>query len=369
MLVIHDAPFPIGWLAWPIAPPQWSVVFAIKATFAIPPEGGVCRWVDDPPLVTGDLYEDDDATRGLRYPTDLAIAKPRGEVTLVGTAHAPRGRAVRSMVAGFRFGAVHKEVAVVGDRMWKPGLLGGMSEPAPFTSMPLTWDRAFGGKGNPDNPIGRGIQPVMVGGEPRVVLPNLEDRAAMLKNSQARVSPTGTGPIPPTWSPRAARAGTYDAIWHATRWPWFPKDLDFRYFNAAPEDQQIVGFWKGDESFELQHLHPEHARIQARLPGVRPRCVTAVRRGQDAKIEEVALSLDTVTLDADALTVTLVWRGNRPVSDEHHPELEQVFVTEEPVDAPRSQTDVARAYHAELQRRQDEESAFQADPMPRGPRG
>ena len=56
-----------------------------------------------------------------------------------------------------------------------------------------------------------------------------------------------------------AKAGTYDATWHATRWPWFPADIDWSYFNAAPTEQRIVALLNDDSNAVGQvHLGVVH---------------------------------------------------------------------------------------------------------------
>ena len=50
-------------------------------------------------------------------------------------------------------GALRAAIAVVGDREWRDGV---PSEPRRFTTLPLTFERAFGGPGYARNPVGRG---------------------------------------------------------------------------------------------------------------------------------------------------------------------------------------------------------------------
>ena len=59
------------------------------------------------------------------------------------------------------------------------------------------------------------------------------------------------------WLPRRALAGSYNDIWKQTRWPKLPKDFDFGYWNAAPEDQQF-DYPQGGEKIMLANLvNPE----------------------------------------------------------------------------------------------------------------
>ena len=47
------------------------------------------------------------------------------------------------------------------------------------------------------------------------------------------------GPLSRGWPQRARFAGTYDDEWLADVFPFLPKDFDERYYQAAPEDQQV----------------------------------------------------------------------------------------------------------------------------------
>lgn len=327
MKLTRDTAFEVGWLAWQLRPPQPSLTVVVKASFALVP-GGPCVVAPEQELVTGDEHPDDDLARSPRYATDLAVFKPRGECLLVGTCYPPGGRATVSAVA-FRVGAVKRSLAVFGDRFWKTTLLGGVPEPAPFESMPLTWERAFGGPGHDPNPLGRGLADVeQADGKKRRPLPNVEDPADLVHERGARPRPAGTAPIPRTWKLRLARAGTYDARWLRTRWPYYPEDFDWEHENAAPPEQRIDGYWRGDEELGLRNLHPRHAVIDTRLPGVTPRCFLARHDGADG-LEELVLRLDTITVDADRLRVLCVWRGVTEVESETLDDVAHLFVTAE----------------------------------------
>ncbi len=36
------------------------------------------------------------------------------------------------------------------------------------------------------------------------------------------------------WTQRYSKIGNYKGNYLKERWPWFPKDFDWGYFNAAP---------------------------------------------------------------------------------------------------------------------------------------
>jgi hypothetical protein len=101
------------------------------------------------------------------------------------------------LVLGVECGAVHHRVAVFGDRRWqKTGGSFLMSEPVPFEAMPITNDRAFGGRcllageevAHAFNPDGRGfcLSKDDVDGKP---LPNLEWPEALITQWQQTPAP------------------------------------------------------------------------------------------------------------------------------------------------------------------------------------
>jgi len=63
---------------------------------------------------------------------------------VLGHAYAPRGRPVSALTVALTVGQVHRELLVLGDRSWAPNHKTA-SPPTPFTRMPLTYGRAFGG--------------------------------------------------------------------------------------------------------------------------------------------------------------------------------------------------------------------------------
>lgn len=91
--------------------------------------------VKDTPTPFGDLPRD-----------DTLRADPAFEVILLGQAHAPGGKPCERMTVALAVGGTRRELLVLGDRVWEKGLLGQkIGATAPFTTMPLTWARAFGG--------------------------------------------------------------------------------------------------------------------------------------------------------------------------------------------------------------------------------
>jgi hypothetical protein len=95
------------------------------------------------------------------------------EVIVNGAAYAPGGQPVPEMNVSLTIGSDVHEAAVTGDRVWaRRGADATPSDPIPFTRMPLTYERAFGGTSEvwfdehtavpvpyAANPRGRGFDP------------------------------------------------------------------------------------------------------------------------------------------------------------------------------------------------------------------
>jgi uncharacterized protein YjbI with pentapeptide repeats len=350
--LVKDTPMEAAWRVWQARPPQPSLTVVVKGTFDLVPEGE-CPLAEEQAFPTGDEHHDDDPERSLRYPSDLEPLKPRGECFVVGSFHAPHGQPVTQSKCAFAIGPVEKQLAVFGDRAWRRG---GFTAPKPFTEMTLSWERAFGGRGLAANPVGRGLD----ADEGVVWLPNLEDPAALVLSRDHRPAPAGFGPIARTWPARMRLAGTYDERWQRERYPWFPADLDWRYFNAAPPDQQIEGYWRGDEEIVLRHLHPTHPLVRCRLPGLRAQAFLAA----GGTLRDVGLALDTLTVDADAGQVHCLWRGVVEVEREDLSDVEHLFVAHEAPGERLGLEGFAARYRSVLDAMAAEEAAAEAEAAP-----
>gem|GEM_PF-4352430 len=80
---------------------------------------------------------------------------------------------------------------------------------------------------------------------------------------------------PAIGKPRASYGGTYDEKWEKTQNPFLPKDFDIKYYQHAPEDQQIKGYLKGGEQVNLKNLHPD-GDLTFKLPKLRINCLTVI---------------------------------------------------------------------------------------------
>ncbi|WP_437943133.1 DUF2169 domain-containing protein [Sorangium sp. So ce281] len=227
----------------------------------------------------------------LEEASETAPYLPGAGVVVRGHACAPVGTTATALpvrIALFRDGRwiLNKALHVFGDRTREA------PSPRPFSRMPLVYERAFGGPHLEGNPVGVGSD---------AVLPSIVDPGDPMR-------PAGFGPIARHWAPRRhllARDLPADPL---------ALDLDgsfdFRYFHAAPADQQI-DFLRGDEWIFLEGLHPHWPWLRSSLPSARglARLYRAGPEGEDHG-QAIELVADTLTIDADRLLCSVVWRGN-----------------------------------------------------------
>jgi hypothetical protein len=264
---------------------------------------------------------------------DFAPRKHACDVLLTGHARAPEGRQVTRLRAGLRVGTMEKVFDVVGDRVWQAGLTGiSASEPQPFTEMPISYDRAFGGADRHSedesehdaylpNPAGRGwhkhLKNVWVDGSP---LPNTEEVGRPVTFPSDKYAPMALGPLGRGWPQRARFAGTYDQQWLDDVFPFLPKDFDERYYQATPEDQQVT-LPKGPMEVVLSGFTADGTR-QFMLPHFEAPVHVFPKRGER---EDYFATLDTIAFEPDFERFTMSWRVTRPLKKSMH-EIAQVMV-------------------------------------------
>jgi uncharacterized protein YjbI with pentapeptide repeats/pSer/pThr/pTyr-binding forkhead associated (FHA) protein len=332
--ILNTTPFLFAPLIGRIDYPRHSLTLIVKGTFQLRP-GEPATLADDQAYPCGDEpYCGDDSGDGPpRYESDFAFFKPRGDVLLVGHCHAAGGQPVKRLPVELRVGTVGRSLEVCGVRFWQPnGSTVQASEPEPFTKLELRYEHSFGGPGYAANPVGLGHRgEVQVETDAPWPLPRIEDPRQPIQSPGAAAEAAGFGPEGKWYGRRRSQLGTYDLVWQQERWPWFPADFDWQYFNAAPRELQVDGFLRGDERLLLRHLHPIHAEYESRLPGVRVRCfVNPLGR----EFHEVAMQLDTLWVDADGERLVLVWRGHTTVASEECEDIRHVLILSQPMDEP-----------------------------------
>tara|TARA_R110001599_G_scaffold185680_1_gene379943 strand:+ start:33997 stop:36165 length:2169 start_codon:yes stop_codon:yes gene_type:complete len=307
--------------------PGHSLSLIVKGVFDLKPDAKATI-SDEQLFPTGnELYEDDDTGTGSsRYESDFAYFKPRSDLLLVGKCHTPDNKPVRKCRVTFQVGDKSKSLDITGDR-YKQGAFNSISDTTPFTSLELRYENSHGGVDNKKNPVGKGEDKSHKEGAAKLWL------LANIDNTQRLSEPAGFGPLGNTWKDRASKMGTYKSAWLKERWPWFPKDFDWAYFNAAPTDMQVEGYLKGDESLFFENLHPTRSQFHTQLPGMRIRLfINELKQASnDTHFKEVSVNLDTLWVDMEAEKLVLVWRGISPVQTEDYEEIQHIFICSEPL--------------------------------------
>lgn len=299
-------------------------VVVVSAAFSALPGKPLVPVPEQPPVRDADEFVGDPALSSVRYEGETAWLKPGVDVLVNGQAHAPFGRAVERVLVSVRVGDVHKELQVSGDRSWG-GLLGGsLSAPRPFTTMPIIYERAFGGtnakqEGDPRNPVGVGFRGALPR-DPAIQsqVANVEYPKQAITSSRQTPEPAGLGVVGRAWQPRLPLAGTYDAAWLAEQCPLLALDFDVRHFQAAPVDQQSTTL-HGGEPVEVRNMTPD-GLWQFSLPTLNvPVGLYYIKRRSS-----VSLKLDTVLLEPDLYRVTLIARAGILAERRHGPLVEIV---------------------------------------------
>jgi len=295
-----------------------NVVVAAKGTFTMPRSGETPQLAaEQMPLADADLFTGEPGRSATTVECDYALEKPFCDVLLNGSAHAPNGRMVEKIAVGLQLGGWRKSFAVWGNRVWRGAVVGySPSEPAQFSRMPISYDNAFGGtdermrdparhRSYLPNPVGRGwhynIYPELVSGAP---VSNTEEVNDPVRDPGGKYRPMAFGPIGRGWPSRIGFAGTYDQDWQDNVFPFLPADFDARYFQSAPEDQQIP-HPRGGERILLVNLTPD-GRREFVLPSVEMPFVFFRRRGERVELNG---TLDTILFEPDEDRFSMVWRA------------------------------------------------------------
>jgi len=287
-----------------------SLYVVVKATLELAPQLR-CSERQMPAVLT-DEYRGDAGASSIKYASELHIGKAGTDVLLVGSAHAPPGSRVTDSAVVVSVAERKKIVWVLGDRVWGAG---GPSSPEPFETMPLTFERAYGGRGpegvdastpmEERNPVGVGFRGGRSASEMYgTALPSLEDPRFAIATTADQPPPACFGFVGPGWLPRKPYCGTYDSRWERTRAPYLPDDFDHRFFNMAAPELTFQRFLSGGEPIEVLGASP-----QGPLRFEVPRATVDVRIKIAQRLEAPPARLETVLIEPDENRVILTWRA------------------------------------------------------------
>jgi hypothetical protein len=340
MRIVNTTPMEAGYTMATDKNGRESAVVVVKGTYRLPDgipnieDGTPALLKPQVPLTATDVFNGEPGPSAVRYENDFAPLKPRCDVLLNGSCHAPGGRPVTQVCVALRIGTMTKAFRVVGRRTYIHGLITtSVSAPEPFTTIRLGYEVAYGGIDRlqddptrhawyPQNHAGVGFHPTasskQLDGSPLPLTEEL-DRAA--DHPQGRFRPMSFGVIGRAWAQRIQWAGTYDQQWLDHQFPFLPNDFDPRYFQSAPDDQQIA-YPRGGERVDLLHLTPQ-GRATFRLPSDLALPVVFLHR--DGDLHEVPAVVDTLIIEPDEGRFMVVWRAALPLRRNIR-ELDEVIV-------------------------------------------
>jgi hypothetical protein len=264
---------------------ELRVTVITKATFAFASDAPMTR-VEPLKIAREEVHYGDHPARSIRFTTDLVPHLTRADVLFTGHAHVPTGGRLETLPV--RLGIFDGARQVL-DKMLLVRQKGG------FQRMPIVYERAYGGIGFPDNPLGVGF--VEGSGDATILDPTDAKRTA------------GFGPITRGSARRKRLLGLVPRVKKGEIME-IPEGFDWIGFQCAPADQQI-GYLRGDEWIVMDGLHPTLPRARMRLPGARGLARVhglspfGLREGH-----EVELRADILHIDGDDLRCTVTWRGS-----------------------------------------------------------
>jgi hypothetical protein len=295
-------------------------VVAVKGSFLIEEGGRQILNPEQNPVSRVPLFRGDPLNSSLLSECDLVHKKLRTDVLVEGDAVAPYGIAARTLDVRLKLASIDKTLRVYGDRLIDTGFGMSLSEPEPFTRIPIVYERSYGGTDQrdadprrhgwePRNPVGVGFATHRryVDATPA---PNIEFPDSPYRGWE-KGKPAGFGPVARHWSPRVQLAGTYDQRWEETRKPLLPADFDAGFYQCAPRDQQTDDFLKGGETVEIHNMSV-NGHLSFLLPRVTFRLHTRFYDGTTADHDTV---LHTVILQPNQCAFQMVWHSQLPC---HH---------------------------------------------------
>lgn len=309
----NDTPFPVVLQPWLDKENLDHASVFVKTTYALPEEPGSALTPAEEQMdpVKAAEYFGEPGESSLKYDTDTAPVKPGTDVVLIGSAVS--SKPVQQMNVSLSAGPLAKTVRVIGDRTWHRKLgRWHMSDPEPFTEMPLMYERAFGGSDTSSkkaadhdwesrNPVGTGFN---VAGEKDLLegmlLPNLEDPKQLIKSRKDRPTPAGFGFLGPNWMPRVEYGGTYDDAWLDQRAPLLPLDFDDRFFHSAPPDLVNPTPFEGGEKVVVAGVSAQ-GRLEFEIPKISFVAKVTIKN----QTTEYRTALDTVMIEPEEGRVVL----------------------------------------------------------------
>jgi len=321
-------------------------------------------------------------------PTEMDVIphKAATDLIVMASAHAPRGRPTSRMTAAIQCGSMRRRFLVHGERrcIYRGRGSIAFSEPAPFETVPLRYELAYGGCDPhvpvprpktvldavaphpgiyPRNPAGRGYvvkeTPALI---QDLLLPQVEDPSHPLTPERLVTgAPERWWRQPLPWSCDWFDLGWYPRSTYVGGLPEFLPDddgqveevrrgfvqgdqnarfrkselpdlFDPRFMDAASPGM-VLPFMKGDEPILLKGMTPRREFVVL-LPGQRPRMQVRF----EGKMIDIIPVPNRILISTEEMGVYIVWHGayapSRPIPDDLSPDAEvkiEAFVDGRPV--------------------------------------
>lgn len=298
-------------------------------------------------LTEQELWKEVPAQLGSKPIIDQGVPKPRGEFLVTGSCFAPRGQSRPASEVSISVGEHTKTLNIFGERYWKNGVI---TKAEPFVEMPVVWANAYGGQDFKKNPLGKGRDKVMMpDGSSAVPLPNVELQQQQIGSPGDSPDPGCYASLDMMWPQRFDKNGTYDKKWQTERWPFFPDDMNYEFFNMACEDQYMEEFFKGGEAVTIKNMNPDIPYIESSLPDLRMRCFISLdtkfkqhtfpvgplpsnQISENEEFREVSTRLETAWFFPSIMRGLLIYRGTTEIRDEDGLDALRVLVRHESPD-------------------------------------
>ncbi len=311
--IVNNTPFSTSFFISPNEKGIDTLYIVVKATYTM---DGLKITEDQLPVVMADEFWGEASESSLKYASEMHLTKPTSDIVVIGHACASENQKVQELDVKVSVGKKSKTIKVFGDRKWTSGIVGlKPSPPVPFETMPLTYERAYGGTHIPDpkketilseqyNPIGKGFKGKKNTSEMKDTwLPNLEDPKNLITSPKDTPKPVCFGYVAPNWEPRISYAGTYDKNWQKKKAPYLPTDFDPRFFNCAHPDMITDKYLTGGEAVKIENMSSK-GPIAFNLPQKTVQVSVSIA-GQTVSPH---LNLETVLLEPNENRFAMVWR-------------------------------------------------------------
>ncbi len=263
------------------------------------------------PLSKTDVFWGEPENSSLKSASDYHLGKPGTDIVVLGDAMAVDRTPTTQLDVLVQVADVQKSLRVWGDRNWDGQTI---TSPVPFDTMPIIYERAYGGDGSKPwegehapilkNPAGVGYDPEAESAGLAIPLPNIECPSQLIDAIHDRPEPAGIGYIAPHWLARHQYVGTYDTHWRRHRAPYLPQDFDSKFFNVASPGMISAQALMGGEPFLIDGMHVD-GPWQGTIPRLALKCSVQVA----LQTHQVPFQLETVVFHPNRKCVEMVWRS------------------------------------------------------------